>query len=750
MDIFAWLYDTRMPALREEAPRLARILYRLPTAAVDNRHAEVDALAAEGLGLARARKDIWLEIYLRHWRLQSRVFKRLEVKDSLRDAVDLVERAHRPDAIGCPQSTCATQDLCAAYGRADGPAYVAERMAASESTLARIDPSWPCWRCISAEYAGALVDAGRHAEALAWLEDSVRTLRTVRPKARRDEYVGTWVDCLVNLDQIDAALKMNAEAVNDGHGEHFVHERAIEKAWILLRADRPAEAAACLPAWAVIHDTPDYYARWAEVLCGLASCGQITFETEHLHQLLQMVRALADSGAAWLAFQVGTRTIETLITVGWLPPADALIDELAAVADARREPARSHAERADLRARWQAAVAAWTPPAPEGDGPPVGVPPAVALMARLQALAAQPGDVAGARAVSALWGQLGFPARAEATVRMALDHSPGADGLVLELGERLLGRGALDDLEALISAHCGPTQPVATQRVGLWFTGRARAARGDRAGAIKALRALWAADQSRPGVALLLVGWLKDAADLAGGLAVLDEALAAGASPGPVDWARIGLATRLGEWAVVRESGARLGMTFSADLGPVEEDWGYVRVAFPDEGDEATYVAVRTGPVTARVIQTAYDERPQHEDDVVVFDPAPRNPQAADGELYEFVADTVLSEGNRVGYAIDGVEPSAAVLSKVVDALAPLGARLHRLSGPDYRVRTDSGQRKGLYAVVTAPAALPKVALAAVLQATLGRSRMTWLSLLGDEDTPVRRRQLNLAQVLDL
>src|SRR6185503_10270865 len=40
-------------------------------------------------------------------------------------------------------------------------------------TMARIDPSWPCFQCISDEYAAALQDDERHAEALAYLEAQI-------------------------------------------------------------------------------------------------------------------------------------------------------------------------------------------------------------------------------------------------------------------------------------------------------------------------------------------------------------------------------------------------------------------------------------------------------------------------------------------------------------------------------------------------------------------------------------------------
>ncbi|MCA9544748.1 MAG: hypothetical protein KC613_10175 [Myxococcales bacterium] len=757
MDIFRWIYDDRMDALLEEAPRLAYIMHRLPTAAVDNRHAEVDALAAEGLVLARQRKDPWIEVFVRHWRLQSTVFKRLEVKDSLREAVDLVERAHRPDAIGCPQSTCATQDLCAAYGRADGPAYVAERLAASEGTLARIDPTWPCWRCITAEYAGALVDDGRYAEALAWLEANLAKMRRVRPKANRDEYCGTWVECLVGLGRLDEAMTLSRTAKNDGQGEHFVQERAIEQAWIHLKAERHAEAAEALPAASLVRDTPDYFDKWAEVACGLVLAGARELDVELLRDLLAMARGLRESGAVWLAFRVAQRAVQALLAGGWLPAADALLEELHAVATERVRPAESLAAVAELRAAWDTLAAERPDPLNPADREATLARFAAegsAFSERLAALAAWPDAVENVHAVVGFWDHLGFPARAEQTLRAHLGHAPADDtSLLARLGERLADEGRFPALAALVAEHAGPDAPEERTRVGRWLQAKAASRQGRLEEAVDLLDGLVREEPGRMGLRRQLADWLKTLGRLAEAQAQLEALIAGGEPPGSVDWDRMVLATRRGDWAAVRASGARLGMQFDAAEGPIDEAWEYVRVRFPGEGPEALYLAGRTGPVTARVLQPAVPGQVNHEEDLVVFDARPLNPDVG-GErpVYEYAVDAVLEAQGRLAYAVDGAHPGKPAIEAARAALKDVGGRLHVLSGDRYTLSpAEDAELPGLYGVVTAPPDVDRAALGARLGAAWADTDMTWLSLLDEAADPAEvARQERLAEHLEL
>src|SRR5262245_32293158 len=156
MDVWSWVFPAQRELERNGHHRLAAIMSRVATATVDGRAHEVEAIVAEGLALARAADAPWIEVFLRHWRLQSRLFHQPDAGYGLGEAVDLLEFAHGPRTEGCPQSVCATQDLAHAYATLDGPGYAEECLAACDETLARIDRSWPCWSCIGGERCSAL------------------------------------------------------------------------------------------------------------------------------------------------------------------------------------------------------------------------------------------------------------------------------------------------------------------------------------------------------------------------------------------------------------------------------------------------------------------------------------------------------------------------------------------------------------------------------------------------------------------
>ncbi len=156
MDIWKWVEEVQDELVHQGHHRMAHLMRVLPSYTVNENHAQLDALVPEALALARAVKNPWIEIFVRHWNLQSRVAHRHEVSGMLPEAVSLVEFAHRDDSRDCPQSICVVQNLTNCYDQMDGPGYVEERLAVAKETLAKIDATWPCFSCISSEYAAEI------------------------------------------------------------------------------------------------------------------------------------------------------------------------------------------------------------------------------------------------------------------------------------------------------------------------------------------------------------------------------------------------------------------------------------------------------------------------------------------------------------------------------------------------------------------------------------------------------------------
>ena len=170
MDIWRWVEATKRSLRKSGHTRLATLVEDLPNLVCNDQHGRVEAVVPEAVALAKAAREPWVEVFVRHWALQSRVLHRWEAQGHLPEAVALLEFANRDETRQCPQSVCVTQDLAACYACTDGPRYVKERLAVASETLSRIDPSWPCFQCITDEYASALQDDERHEEALAFLQ----------------------------------------------------------------------------------------------------------------------------------------------------------------------------------------------------------------------------------------------------------------------------------------------------------------------------------------------------------------------------------------------------------------------------------------------------------------------------------------------------------------------------------------------------------------------------------------------------
>ena len=119
----------------------------------------------------------------------------------------------------------------------------------------------------------------------------------------------------------------------------------------------------------------------------------------------------------------------------------------------------------------------------------------------------------------------------------------------------------------------------------------------------------------------------------------------------------------------MRESGARLGMEFDSDEGPIDEAWAYVRLRF-DARD--IVLGLRTGPVSARVLTVSAPDAPQHAGDLVVFEPSPIG-TTEEGESHLFGVVTVLEEGPRRAYPFDGVYPGDDDWETFVGALRDAG-----------------------------------------------------------------------------
>ncbi len=704
MDIWDWVRRVHGDLSAEGHDRLSQLVHRLPAAVCDNEHARVDAIVPEALALTRAIEHPWLEVFVRHWNLQSQILHRHHVDAWMGEAVALLEFANRPETRDCPQSVCVTQDLVNCYGNADGPGYAEERLAASRETLSRIDASWPCYCCIGGELVDALIDAGRPEEALAEI-DRMEVALAATDEWDPDPMGDSRASILRELGRFDAALTLIDRLMDDPEDEDSRLARQIERARILVGLGRDDEARDDLPRFDAIAGTHSLYRGWVETVAALVLRGAIPHAWQIERRLRGIVVELAAIGVIRHAFEIGLIRAELALARGRPSTARRALDDARALVPRLRAPLDAPQKLAAVeQALNNAKDGAPAPESAEALLDTLGEDPEHDLERLLPALDRWPDHPRLTVAAAIAWRVLGELKRAEALLRRARAAADGPEpGVEIELGRLAAERGDWPAVRAIGERLAtAPDDEAAAQGRGLVLLAARRT--GDREAELSILRAEAAADPADPGAATRLADALADD-DPAAALATLDALVARGVDPGPWDWRRILVATRLDAWPAVRDSATRLGMTLSGEHGPVQEDWEPVRISIEGGDEPQTVWASRTGPVTARVLTVPPPHEPCHYADEVIFDPLPLDGDDDEDAHYTYRRVAVRKAGGFRAFVVDARHPGEAAFEALSTAIAALGGTVYDVTGAHYVVTDpESGaQLPGLYARVAVP-----------------------------------------------
>lgn len=730
MDIWDWVEGTT-ERLREgdlEQQRLATLMQELPTATCDDEHERVDALMPEAIALAKRQGEVWVELFLRHWNLQSRVLHRnLARSEDLREAVDLLEFANRASTQKCPQSVCVTQDLACCYSRADGPGYVAERLAVADETLARIDPSWPCFDCISAEYFSALMDDDRPAEALAFVDRQQAKLAEQGIFKPGSNMVHNRANALIELDRPSEALAV-LDAVRDPSrwGESYAMHHRMIRVEALLGLDRVDEAEALHPPFAAIVATASHYEQWVAGLRGLIRAERVANDAAVGELLLTLQRNLEDHGSRWEAAELAAEGAELALDRGARTIVGLQLSDLRRLRGLLRRPAGIDARIAILEQRLAALPEPALPEAPTLETIEAmlrghadeGLPAERALDLIVAGRAVLPEDLALVMHEARVLRQLARPELARARLerhfdRLLAEREPGLviaeieapaplDQIVAELAAAMVEDQDFAGFDALL-ARLGIADDFADSSLGmrrvhprvLDHLHRMRAeslrSRGDAAAAERALRALLAAERSSAWARARLAELAQARNDWAAVVAELEPAIDE-LEPGSVDWQRMTAATLLGRWDLVRHSMARLGLP-SLDLdvdgevhdplAPIESDLGMVRCEFTEpDGSKQRYWTRRTSPCGGLVLELAFPRDTQHYGDRVVYEPSDLDAADDDEHPLCFAVVGVLEPGGFRSFVVRGWDPGDEAFDGLIDALEQANFASERITAP--------------------------------------------------------------------
>ena len=713
MDIWAWVHDLSRDLRAAGHGRAAELIWRIPDEMYQM--ARVTAALPEAVAAARSLNNPWLEVYFRHWGLQSRAWGTKDGETALGETVALFEFAHRPETMDCPQSVCVTQDLTLCYANIDAPGTAAARLEVLRETLDRITPEWPCYTCLTVEYGTALVDDGRPEEALGFLTGQSAALGAVGEKIRWDipftaaqalRDLGRFDEALTSLDQAD-------RTEGESSTKKYQQDRNILRAGILARRGRLEEAADLLPDFDALmpHSRPP----WSAVAADLATA-EPARNTWHLAAQLQTCLDHAvKTGAHHDAVQIGLRQASLALARGVRWIAAEALDIVATHLTKLKKPESPAQAAAALRRQTESLTA---------DAAPMPVPPEAlvdwlrahdeiaperAITWLREACAALPLDATLVEAHAGALRSCGRTDAALEVLRAFVCANPAIDGPNFALLGGLLELGRTSEVEAL--AH---TIEAENPSAALWFRAKLAGQRDDWQETARHCAALL---EERPGAAGVLSLWAEAAARLGDWPSVLRlrrELCALQADNNAARWNLVTAASAAEDWPSVRDAAGALDMSFDTESGVIEENWGRAYIRF-DDGDEAkTYYAIRTGPATARILSPAVPPAAQHIGDWIAFDasllePRPESEEERARFVPTFRAVHIIQPG---GFGescfIDGAKPADEVFEAFLQAVDGLGWRYWITSGEDYQVTDpETGTAiPGCYFWITAPSML--------------------------------------------
>ncbi len=732
MNIWEWVAESEA-ALRDAGEdRLADLIDALPNAVCNDDHARVDAIVPEALAHARRLGHAWLEVFIRHWELQSRVFERFDVARALGDAVRLLDFAHEEETRDCPQGVCAVQDLAACYGLIDGPGYAAERLAVTQETLERINPSWPCFQCVALEHAEAIRDGGDPRAALAYVDAQLVAVERTPGVKVRNLFASQRIEALIDLGRFEEALASLEQVWQIGESRSDDMRQRLTRVRLLACVGREVEAERELPPAEEVAATPGLHVRWTEAVRVLVKTGARDNSWQLGVTLHSFASRLSEQGAIGKAIRVWHVYAELAVARGAVPVAEraagaveALLPKLAKSRDAAAELARLRAAIGDAKPDAGAEeeldeavlidrLLALADADPERAAE-------LSAQARKRFAGSEAIALAHARAVAAL----GWTQDASAALEGFFSAHPESADVAAQLAELYAEASSPEKLAAFeLQVRARSADARTRGRVSFYGARRLRSD-GRFSESNRALEPVLVELPDSVGTRRLFADNCMSLRDFAGALAKLDEAVAIAPEAGSADWERMTAATILGAWDKVRASAARLGVELSGD-GEIDEHWSLCRLELPAPPSDVrkTYFARRTGPVTARILSMAHPAAgPQVYGDVWAFDASPQNPppQKGEEEDHTFLYPAVhrLREGHYAVFELEGVHPGDEAIARLREQLQARTAAIHVLSDDEDRIAVEGEDLRRIYARVAIPPAVPARELAAIVRDVL-------------------------------
>lgn len=685
MDVWDWVHKKIDELYDAGEYRLVEIMDDISSFTVDGEHDKVDAIAPEGIALARKLNEKWVEVFLRHWHLQSLVLHRHMPRQALADAVSLLEFSHRDDTRDCPQSICAVQDLANCYDCADSTGYFDERIAVASETLARIDPSWPCYVCIAAEYVSALIDMEKYQEALAFLDKCDSEMLKATHEKDDGSLLFERVNILIRLGELDKARNYLSKVNGDYKGETFRRSVEIRHALLAVTQGEFAKAKKMLPELGSI-DASDYYS-WFEVYVAIETNASQWQDAQADYLFSKAINTLWHNGAIRDAVNIGFMAVDLAVQRKQLfiaelhcTEVEQLIKELYKDmgASQRLQAARATIDKARQALPPVATFTSVDALLQEIDKEDTGSEKKLMLLEKY--ITKWPEQEQLLCRLSDLLCDLGKYHESARRLQAFLQQQPDSPQVLLDYGYLLLNKNVEGDLLAFCAEY---SQKIVSQAARLnlyWLQVIFYDRDAQYEQACDYINKILEYKPDAFNARLRLSRINRDMQNYSDAADNLDYLLQQHEDK-DLKWDRIIIATLQQDWHKVRQLCAELEIDLDSSEGEVIEDWEYIRVRVSEaNGEFNNYLAQRSGPVSAIIKSISRIGQRQTYADRVVFEPLPMNrleQKDAEGHAidkdgyytYLYPAIERTAEGGYVTFTLDGVHPGEALLTDFLNTI---------------------------------------------------------------------------------
>jgi tetratricopeptide (TPR) repeat protein len=747
MDIWAWVTKLQEDLAEAGQHSSAQLIDDFVEASYETEIARAQSLAPEAKALAKTLKNPWLEIFVGHWEMRNRLGNISEGESALSDVVSLFELAHRPEYIDCPQSVCVTQDLSNCYANIDGPGWAPERIAVCEETLARIDPSWNCYTCLSLEKIDALLSSKRYDDASDFLQKSKAL---VEASDRNNQTATTlnfneyYAKLLLNMgrnEEVITLFNQDEPELIKSQSESERQLRYIQVALAFARLGRHTEALEKLPEWELI--MPGRSAPWLRVSALLAqqlpdrNTWQFGVQTQLIVLHFDRVQAHRDvintvklsiplalaRGGFWFAraqLEIAQRHLsklrQDLGASAELAQLTQSIDTAASTACALPVPANEFA-------RWLEQLGTEKPRSPEQE-----------TQWLLQAIAEQPDDQDLYRYAANAMKACAVPDKAIGLLYKYIDthpHERNACGHYLV--DLLLARNQPENVQLLGKQFRKNNAPV----MALWCDIKYAETQQQWPEVEKLCRQSLEIEPESEHVFDLLIDSLTSQERFAETAQELEARCDKNYDPNDLSYLfkHVSIATIAQDWEAVRRSCRKLGIPVNNEQGPIDEDWGSVKIRFNNNGEEVFCQAIRTGPATARITQLLPEE-PQRLNDLIVFYSKPLEAQSQDesepkDNTPAFGYMDTIKDGNvGPGWYVYGVFPGEEEFGKLTNLAQSKGFFVQRPDNLDYSIQDPEDNNKklpGICFLIAAPMERKPEELHDFLASACSRWKHPWM-----------------------